>query len=85
LRQVAKSGRRRARGRLFSPRAGGGHRPPQLLQAGPEHAERLAQDLPDARIEWIEKARSLSPEDAPARLAELIAAFVRETASRATV
>jgi pimeloyl-ACP methyl ester carboxylesterase len=51
----------------------------------PEHAERLAQDIPDARLEWIDKARSLSPEDAPARLAELIAAFARETASRATV
>jgi pimeloyl-ACP methyl ester carboxylesterase len=44
----------------------------------PAHAERLAQELPNARLEWIENARSFSPEDEPARLAELIAAFVRE-------
>jgi pimeloyl-ACP methyl ester carboxylesterase len=47
----------------------------------PEHAERLAQELPNARLEWIENARSLSPEDEPVRLAELIAAFVREPAA----
>jgi pimeloyl-ACP methyl ester carboxylesterase len=39
----------------------------------PVHAERLAQDLPNARLEWIENARSFSPEDEPDRLAELIA------------
>jgi pimeloyl-ACP methyl ester carboxylesterase len=44
----------------------------------PAHAERLAQELPNARLEWIENARSLSPEDEPKRLAELIAAFARE-------
>jgi pimeloyl-ACP methyl ester carboxylesterase len=44
----------------------------------PEHAERLAQELPNARLEWIENAGSFSPEDEPGRLAELIAAFVRE-------
>jgi pimeloyl-ACP methyl ester carboxylesterase len=44
----------------------------------PAHAERLAQDMPNARLEWIENARSLSPEDEPDRLAELIAGFVRE-------
>jgi pimeloyl-ACP methyl ester carboxylesterase len=44
----------------------------------PAHAERLAQELPNARLEWIENARSLSPEDEPSRLAELIADFVRE-------
>jgi pimeloyl-ACP methyl ester carboxylesterase len=43
----------------------------------PAHAEGLAQDLPNARLEWIENARSLSPEDEPGRLAELIAGFVR--------
>jgi pimeloyl-ACP methyl ester carboxylesterase len=43
-----------------------------------EHAERLAHDLPNARLEWVENARSLSPEDEPGRLAELIARFVRE-------
>jgi pimeloyl-ACP methyl ester carboxylesterase len=44
----------------------------------PAHAQRLAQELPNARLEWIENARSLSPEDEPGRLAELIAAFARE-------
>jgi pimeloyl-ACP methyl ester carboxylesterase len=48
----------------------------------PAHAERLAQDLPNARLEWIENARSLSPEDEPGRLAELIAGFVREPRQR---
>ena len=47
----------------------------------PAHAQRLAQDLPNARLEWIENARSLSPEDEPARLAELIADLVREPAA----
>ena len=41
----------------------------------PAHAERLAKLIPDARLEWIEGARTFSPEDAPERLAELIAAF----------
>jgi pimeloyl-ACP methyl ester carboxylesterase len=49
------------------------------------HAERLAQDLPNARLEWIENARSFSPEDEPARLAELIAIFVQESPPSATV
>ncbi len=40
-----------------------------------EHAERLATILPDARLEWIENARTFSPEDQPERLAELIAGF----------
>jgi pimeloyl-ACP methyl ester carboxylesterase len=48
----------------------------------PAHARRLAHDLPNARLEWIEHARSLSPEDAPGRLAELIASFVREPRRR---
>lgn len=43
----------------------------------PEHAERLAADLPNARLEWIEDARTFSPEDQPGRLAELIADFSR--------
>jgi pimeloyl-ACP methyl ester carboxylesterase len=42
----------------------------------PAHAERLAKVIPDARLEWIEGARSFSPEDRPERLAELIGAFV---------
>jgi len=50
----------------------------------PEHAERLASDLPDAQLEWIEGARTFSAEDQPERLAELIAAFVREPAAAGT-
>lgn len=46
----------------------------------PKHAERLAADIPTARLEWIENARTFSMEDQPERLAELIAAFVREPA-----
>lgn len=41
-----------------------------------EHAERLAKIIPGARLEWIEDARTFSPEDRPDRLAELIADFV---------
>jgi pimeloyl-ACP methyl ester carboxylesterase len=43
-----------------------------------EHAERLAKLVPQARLEWIEGARTFSPEDRPDRLAEVIGAFVRE-------
>jgi pimeloyl-ACP methyl ester carboxylesterase len=41
----------------------------------PAHAERLAAALPNARLEWIDNARTFSPEDQPERLAELIAGF----------
>ena len=44
----------------------------------PEHAERLAKVIPNARLEGIEGARTFSMEDEPARLAELIGGFVRE-------
>jgi pimeloyl-ACP methyl ester carboxylesterase len=44
----------------------------------PEHAERLAHELPNARLEWIENSRSFSPEDEPASLGESIASFVRQ-------
>lgn len=37
------------------------------------HAERLAELLPNARLEWIDDARTFSPEDQPARVAELVA------------
>jgi pimeloyl-ACP methyl ester carboxylesterase len=47
-----------------------------------EHAERLATLLPDARLEWIEDARTFSPEDRPERLAELVSAFVGAPAER---
>jgi pimeloyl-ACP methyl ester carboxylesterase len=45
--------------------------------------ERLAATIPDARFELVEGARTFSPEDRPQRLAELIAAFARETATAA--
>ncbi len=44
----------------------------------PEHAERLAALFPDSRLEWVDDAYSLSPEDRPDRVAELIADFARE-------
>jgi pimeloyl-ACP methyl ester carboxylesterase len=43
----------------------------------PAHAERLAQGIPGARLEWIEGARTFSPEDSPERVADLIAGFAR--------
>jgi pimeloyl-ACP methyl ester carboxylesterase len=46
----------------------------------PDHAERLAKIIPDARVEWIRDSYSFVPEDQPGRLAELIAGFVREPA-----
>ena len=49
----------------------------------PEHAERLAAILPNSRLEWIENSRTFSPEDQPARLAELIADFARQGAAAA--
>jgi pimeloyl-ACP methyl ester carboxylesterase len=44
------------------------------------YAERLAEVLPNARLEWIDDSYTFSPEDQPARLAELIAGFIREPA-----
>jgi pimeloyl-ACP methyl ester carboxylesterase len=49
----------------------------------PAHAERLATLIPGARLEWIEGARTFSPEDRPERLAELIRGFVRERTATA--
>jgi pimeloyl-ACP methyl ester carboxylesterase len=46
----------------------------------PAHAERLATIIPGARLEWVENARTFSPEDRPDRLAELIGAFVGDGA-----
>jgi pimeloyl-ACP methyl ester carboxylesterase len=43
--------------------------------------ERLAADIPGARFEWIDDARTFSMEDQPQRVAELIAGFVREPAT----
>jgi pimeloyl-ACP methyl ester carboxylesterase len=61
------------------------HRPTLLAWAREDivfklrFAERLAGDIPNARLELIEDSRSFVPEDQPERLAELIGAFVRET------
>jgi len=46
--------------------------------------ERLAATIPGARFELVDGARTFSPEDRPERLAELIAAFARETAGVAS-
>ena len=63
---------------------------PVLLAWAPEdrffklrYAERLAEDIPDARLEHIEDSLSFVPVDQPARTAELIAAFAREPRSAA--
>jgi pimeloyl-ACP methyl ester carboxylesterase len=64
---------------------------PVLLAWAPEDrvfplkwAQRLADRIPDCRIETIEGARTFVPIDQPQRLAELIAAFVAETAESKT-
>lgn len=49
----------------------------------PNHAERLAELLPDARVEWIDDSYTFSPEDQPGRVAELIAGFARAPAPAA--
>jgi pimeloyl-ACP methyl ester carboxylesterase len=49
----------------------------------PDHGERLARELPNARLEWIEGARTFSMEDQPERLAGAITRFMRETAKAA--
>jgi pimeloyl-ACP methyl ester carboxylesterase len=43
-----------------------------------EHAERLAKVIPNARLEWIEGARTFSMEDEPERVASAIGSFLRE-------
>ncbi len=57
---------------------------PALLAWAPDdkffkfkYAERLAEDLPDARLERVEGSRTFMSEDQPERLAELIAEFAR--------
>ena len=45
-----------------------------------EHAERLAKVIPNARLEWIEGARTFSMEDEPERVAAVIGSFMRERA-----
>ncbi len=48
-------------------------RPDRLFPA--RLAERLAADIPNCRLEWIDGARAFVPLDAPARLAEVICDF----------
>jgi pimeloyl-ACP methyl ester carboxylesterase len=50
-----------------------------------EHAERLAKLIPGAKLEWIEGARTFSAEDAPERLASVIAEFARQGSPAAAV
>ena len=47
-------------------------------------AERLANEIPNARLEIVEGARTFVPEDAPERLADLIAKFVATTPTSTT-
>lgn len=61
---------------------------PVLLAWAPEDrlfppalADRLAADLPDARLRRIEGSRMLIPEDAPETLAEHVLSFIGERAS----
>jgi pimeloyl-ACP methyl ester carboxylesterase len=61
---------------------------PTLLAWAPEdrffalsYAERLAETIPDARLETIEDAKTFVPLDQPGRLAELIGAFVGRAAA----
>lgn len=48
----------------------------------PAYAQRLAADIPGARLEWIDRARTFVPLDAPERLAELITDFIRAAEAR---
>jgi pimeloyl-ACP methyl ester carboxylesterase len=59
---------------------------PTLIAWAPEdrffklrYAERLAEAIPNARLELIEDSYSFVPEDQPERLAELIAEFIGST------
>jgi pimeloyl-ACP methyl ester carboxylesterase len=47
-----------------------------------DHGERLAALLPQGRHEWIEDARTFSPEDQPARVAQLVATVSAGVAAR---
>jgi pimeloyl-ACP methyl ester carboxylesterase len=44
----------------------------------PRLAERLAADIPGARLEWVDDSKTFVSLDQPERLAELIGGFVRE-------
>jgi pimeloyl-ACP methyl ester carboxylesterase len=45
----------------------------------PRFAERLAETIPGARLEWIEDSYTFVPEDQPERVAELIGDFIAIT------
>jgi pimeloyl-ACP methyl ester carboxylesterase len=47
-----------------------------------EHGERLADLLPQGRLEWIEDSRTFSAEDQPERVAELVASHSEVGAAR---
>ena len=47
-----------------------------------EHGERLAELLPQGRLEWIEDSRTFSAEDQPERVAELVASLSAVGAAR---
>lgn len=49
----------------------------------PAFAERLAADIPGARLEWLPDARTFTPLDAPERLAGLIGEFAHASARSA--
>jgi pimeloyl-ACP methyl ester carboxylesterase len=61
---------------------------PALIAWAPEDsffpksdARRLAETLPNARLEWIEDSYIFSPEDQPGKVAELVGSFMREPAA----
>jgi pimeloyl-ACP methyl ester carboxylesterase len=47
-----------------------------------DHGERLAERLPQGRLEWIEDSRTFSAEDQPERVAELVASLSAVGAAR---
>src|SRR5215210_7807420 len=62
---------------------------PTLIAWAPEdrlfklpYGERLAEAIPDARLERIEDSRTFVSEDQPERVAELIGAFARESPAK---
>lgn len=48
----------------------------------PAYARRLAGDIPGARLEWIEHARTFVPLDAPEKLSRIVADFVSTQTQR---
>ena len=48
------------------------------------YAERLAETIPNARLEKVEDSKTFVPHDQPERLAELIRSFIKETGDERT-